>query len=464
MIEERPETLRADAGDSDFPQSDQTELVERIAASPQFRRATRLRELLLFVARHTIRHGSVHIHEHEIGSAVFERPANYDTSIDNIVRVNATELRKRLEQYFSEDGANEAVIVEMPRGSYNVRFRPRPPSPEVPVPLVPADPSVELRPPKETAPAPTARSRSWTTILWPAVSAILVLACGVLLWQTQRLRREVSPWRNGKALGSFWSEFLGNGQKVDIVLADTSFALAEDMEGRSIPLAPYLNYDYKHLDDFAGLSLDRREDLQYALDRNNGSVGDFIVAQRILALDHSTPALHLNFAREYSTEAIKANSVVLIGSRQSNPWVELFEARMNFSMIYDPMLHRSSVHNRQPRTGEKADYFGSGSDVSQSQGLSVVAFMPGLSQSSRALIIEGTDSQATRAAGEFVTSNDALTALLARINTKTFPYFEILIENSQVTGTPLRSQIVAFRVYPRTGNSTTESDRPSSLD
>jgi hypothetical protein len=347
--------------------AEQRELLDRIVASPQFRRAIRLREFLLFVGHHTLNNGSAPIHEQEIGAALFERPAIYDTSIDNIVRVNATELRKRLEQYFTADGADEPVVVEMPRGSYTLLFRPRAVLAEAASTLPDStasalvEPAAALEIADEVVP-PVPRANRF----WPAVSVVLLLFSAVMVWQNLHLRKQVSPWRDGAALRSFWAEFFDTGQEVDIVLADTSFALAEDIEGRSIPLASYLNYDYKRIDNIAELSSDRRADLGSVLDRNNGSVGDYIVAQRILQLDHSTPSLQLKFAREYSSEAIKTNSVILVGSRQSNPWVQLFDTRMNFSMDYDPVQHRSTIRNRQPKAGEQAEYVRAG-DVSHDQ-------------------------------------------------------------------------------------------------
>ena len=442
--------------------AEQLALLDRIIASPQLRRAARLREFLLFVGRQSIQNGSAPIHEQEIGAAVFARPTSYDTGVDNIVRVNATELRKRLEQYFLADGADEPVVVEIPRGSYALLFHARTalaPSPESqnsqePVPLPASKPEPQLQPEPATSTAPFRFQK-----LWQALAVVLLFVSMILIWQNLRLRDELSPWRKGAALDSFWSEFLGRGQEVDVVLADTSFALAEDIEHRSIPLASYLNYDYKRVDNIDGLSNDRREDIQNILDRNNGSAGDFIVAQRIVALDHAESSLHVTFAREYSSEAIKTNSVILIGSRQSNPWVELFDSRMNFSIEYDPVRHSSTIHNRNPKAGEEAEYRGLGS-IAQNEGLSIIAFMPDLSRSGSALILEGTDSQATRAAGEFVTSDAALASFLTRISSKNFPYFEILLKSSQLTGTPLRSQILAYRTYPRTnGNATNDGGR-----
>lgn len=423
-------------------------MLERVAASQHFKRAARLREFLLYVGRQSARDNSIIIHEQEIGATVFGRPSVYDTSLDNIVRVNATELRKRLELYFSSEGAEEPVVLEIPRGSYAPIFRRRR-FPEAVPEIVPE--VIEPVPVATENVIKVERRSVWRGrwLVW-ACFVVLLAICGFLGWQNLELRKALYPWKSKPALQAFWGQFFDSGQETDVVLADTSFAVAEDIGSRSISLRDYLNYDYKRLKEDPGLSQDRRADLGQVLARNDGSVGDFIVAQRILALDPTSSNLKLRFAREYSPEVIKTNSVILIGSRQSNPWVDLFADRINFSMDYDSVLHQHFVTNRNPKPGEKPTY--NRPSLSGSEGLSVIAFLPDLSRNGNALIIEGTDSQATRAAGEFVTSDTALEAFRGKLNSNTFPYFEVLLENSQITGTPLRSEILAYRVYGKNGS------------
>ena len=62
------------------------------------------------------------IHEQEIGQKVFGRSPEYDTNADNVVRVTASQVRKKLEQYFASDGASEPVILEIPKGQYTPVF------------------------------------------------------------------------------------------------------------------------------------------------------------------------------------------------------------------------------------------------------------------------------------------------------------------------------------------------------
>jgi hypothetical protein len=63
-------------------------LLERIAASPQLKRATRLQELLFYVGKRSLKDGSETAHEQQIGVDVFRRPEGYETSADNIVRTS----------------------------------------------------------------------------------------------------------------------------------------------------------------------------------------------------------------------------------------------------------------------------------------------------------------------------------------------------------------------------------------
>src|ERR1035438_5253441 len=100
-------------------------LIERVAASAQFGRSARLRDFLLYVGGQSLKDGCPEIHEQEIGAKVFGRNSSYDRSQDNIVRVNATELRKRIELYFASEGAHETLILEIPRGAYKPIFHRR---------------------------------------------------------------------------------------------------------------------------------------------------------------------------------------------------------------------------------------------------------------------------------------------------------------------------------------------------
>ena len=54
------------------------------------------------------------INEQRIGHAVFGRQPDYDSSIDGIVRTQASRLRHKLERYYQTEGAAETVRVRNP--------------------------------------------------------------------------------------------------------------------------------------------------------------------------------------------------------------------------------------------------------------------------------------------------------------------------------------------------------------
>src|SRR3954452_24737044 len=75
-------------------------LVQRIEGSNTFQKSPRLREFLLFVCERYLEGDRDSLREQSIGQAVFRKPVGYDPVADNVVRVQARQLRLKLEQYF----------------------------------------------------------------------------------------------------------------------------------------------------------------------------------------------------------------------------------------------------------------------------------------------------------------------------------------------------------------------------
>jgi hypothetical protein len=444
------------------PPDEAWELLQRVVNSQELRRASRLRDLLLYIGTRSLKEHAASIREQEIGANVFGRPEDYDTTIDNIVRVNVSELRKRLEHYFMEEGSAEPVLIQIPRGGYLPVFLVRPAAaeaaasaalpPAAPEPVLESVSLQETHTPAELASAPEVvakeNRRGGAFLTWALVAslAVALAAIATLFYQNHVLNALMKPWQSDPGRAAFWSHFFASGQQVDIVTADTSYALAEDILQRPISLDDYLDYNYKSYASLPGITAQTRDALNLVLDRNTGSVGDFEAAERVLELGAHSPALKLASARAYTADNIKRNNVILIGSRESNPWVELYKDKMNFFVEYDPAHHQSFIVNHAPAAGEQAVY-----EVVQDpdRDYSVVAFVPNLSANRYALIIAGTDSQGTRAAGEFITSSEGLAAIRERMPAEKFPYFEVLLSSSRLEGTTLNTSIQAFRGFTR---------------
>jgi hypothetical protein len=412
-------------------------VLERAAGSSQLKRAARAREFLFYVGTKAIKEGSTDIHEQEIGHAIFDRDENYDTSLDNIVRVSATDLRKRIEGYFANEGAEEPLIFEIPRGSYSPVFRWRAAD-------EPKRPDGASSPAAQPLPVPYYRQVPFLVV--SAAAVLLAVACAGLLWQNRILSRPHEVWDGKPALATLWPRFLDSPRPTDVILADASYGLLKQVTRQPFTLSEYLNYSYMDWIQQSSLSPDRKADLAMIMARNHGGVGDFLAAHRIWLLDPTSPKLNLVFAREYSADAIKRDNVILIGGQVSNPWGELFYNQMPFTIEYDAAADRSYVRNANPRPGERDRY----NVIFRPDGIagySVIAYLPNPSHTADALIVAGTDSQATDAAAEFVTSEAQLSKLFAHFPAGKLPYFEALLKISRLNGTPLNEGIVTYRTF-----------------
>ena len=388
----------------------------------------------------------------EIGAKVFGRAPSYDRSQDNIVRVNATELRKRIELYFATDGAHETLVLEIPRGGYKPIFRRRPSDDALPQGPIALGPIAEKHPtddlPKDILASPESTSGRGYRI-WPGVAVALAILCVVLFQQNLALRSSSSQWHGRPNVEAFWKAFVKGQKQIDIVLPDASVTLSEELTHRRMTLSDYLNHDYVSQEEIASLSPDRASDLHDIFGHNLVTLGDFHAAQRILALTPLAPFFRLVLSRYYTADSIQQNSFILLGGRKANPWMGLFEDRMNFSVDYGPN-NETFVTNRHPHPGEETSY-ASWTDPSGSTTVySVIAYLPNLSRTGSVIVLAGTDSSATSAASEFLTSEDSLARFRGILHTEKYPYFEVLLKSSRVSGTLFSSEMVAYRTYQET--------------
>jgi hypothetical protein len=100
--------------------------LSHIFQSPQFHGSKRCQDFLEYVVEQTLAGLPHGLKERTIGIAVFGRSSTYDTNEDGIVRMKASEVRKRLALYHADGGKNAAVYIELPVGSYVPTFSKRP--------------------------------------------------------------------------------------------------------------------------------------------------------------------------------------------------------------------------------------------------------------------------------------------------------------------------------------------------
>jgi hypothetical protein len=410
-----------------------SQLVDRILQSRYIAKSTRLHDLLDYLCGQVIRGGVSEIHEQEVGHAVFGRPKDYDTALDNIVRVHASTLRKRLEQYFAEEGREEPLIIELPKGNYAPVFRERTVAAPQQLPAV-----------VEAVVVGVPRRRDVKFAILAAIAGLLACSTLFLLWeleaQAKAAARTVSVARSVR---DFWGGVFVPGQKTDVVLDDAALGLFQELDGRPVALSEYFDRSYQR-------RLAGKTDLATIVAKRQSSYSS---VNLLWQLSHTADALSSDwaphFARDYSFRELKSNRAVLLGNSRSNPWIEPFEARLGIRWQFDAAAgvyypvdtsDSSAAPDRYRPGGEHPD------------GYCSIAFLPNLGGTPGIVILSGTGGAASAAAGAFLVDGERMAALRRMLpagKLGEFPWFEALLRIPSRSRLPKDAQIAICRPVKR---------------
>ncbi len=187
--------------------------LERLLSNSHFNQSRRFPSFLRFVIDQTLLGQTDLLKERTLGIEIFGREADYDTASDPIVRVTATEIRKRIAQYYQEPGHETELRVTLPAGSYVPQFHwPQAPKESSPGPAVTALSTVAPVPaeplPGEVVPI---RSRTWLSRTAAAAAlAVIVVSAAVYLWRSAHR----SPF------DFFWGPLVNSSEPVLFCVAD----------------------------------------------------------------------------------------------------------------------------------------------------------------------------------------------------------------------------------------------------
>lgn len=105
--------------------SDQTllnECLDRVLSSPVFEKSHRQQDLLRYLVKETLAGNAHRLKGYTLGVEIFDRGEDFDPTVDAIVRVQVGRLRTMLREYYSLHGQSDAILFDLPKGSYAVDF------------------------------------------------------------------------------------------------------------------------------------------------------------------------------------------------------------------------------------------------------------------------------------------------------------------------------------------------------
>ncbi len=409
------------------------ELLQRIAASPAFQKSRRLRDFLIYVGERALTDPDNSVREHEVGVAVFGWTPGQDYSEDTVVRVQASQLRKKLQLYFATEGAGESLRIDIPRGSYMPVFFER-------------EPEVDGLPGAPAAPGRDRHDRRLILGLG-GLSVALFVCCAWLGASCLGLRHRLS---DGLALRPnverLWRQMFGSAGDAHVVLADSNLTILHDLMRRQMGLANYQRRQFSTEAERYIESPVLRDMALKVMNREYTHIGDAILVRQV-ALTAASVGLTTDivFARDAGPGDFSGHNAILSGPRRANPWVELFEDRLNFRSEFDEEKRQSSLVNLAPQAGEASRYVATWNH----EGFCHVAYLPNLDRTGSVLVISGTEMSASAAGAEFITSEDWVKQLYARLGLRAgqrIPHFEVLLRTQLVLSAAPRFELIAHRV------------------
>ena len=387
--------------------------IDKIVSSSVLHGSESLCNLLRFLTKQSLDHPGSTVKEYHLATEVFGRAADFDPRLDSTVRVQTGRLRSKLAEYYANDGVEDRVVVEIPRGSYHVVFHYR---------------EIEAEPAMEPAAAPIRRrpGRQWTTTA--LVCVIAVISALSLDFALRPLFQRSAAAESSDALQALWLRFFDGPEPPLVVYSNAAFVGRPETGLRYYN--PALDANAVILDHYTG-------------------VGEVMAIHELDSLFTSWHrAMRLKRGRLLTWDDAKASNIVFIGSPSENlslreiPGTEEFV----FKVATDgPRKGDLSIVNMHQRAGEESVYFSSQA-VPIREDYGVVGLLPGLSATRHALILAGLTTLGTQAAVEFVCRPRRVEDLLAALGTQPngpIHTFEALLRVKVSGGVPVLSEIVA---------------------
>ena len=394
--------------------------------------------MLQFVTEQTI-HGKAHeLTEQHIGNALFHKPSDYSPLEDSSVRVHVRQLRLKLHEYFNEEGRNESLILDIPKGSYAPVFRAIPKN----LALAPASPPVVI---------PAA--------VWPRRALIPWILCGILallcavLWYRLVLHRPATTATGVTTLSWPSSQIFDSRHQTIIVVADSNYGMYRILAGQPGSLDQYLRREFPQS---ATVSHIGEVDSRLGEYISNSTLTSFADVANVVSLFKMAGALQsqvsVRYPRDLTMRDLDHNNCIFLGSPGSNPWVTLLQDKLNFRESETAVGKSAKVFlNKNPLPGEQAQYEGLRWTGTIGEDYATISLLPNPTHDGSVLALQGLQQEGTEAAGRFLADEENRRQLMSALGISTSDrisqniWFEALIRSRASSGAPSSTTLVAVR-------------------
>ncbi|MGB7267782.1 MAG: hypothetical protein WBC92_19850 [Terracidiphilus sp.] len=441
--------------------------LREIVDSEAFKGRHRSAQFLTYVVDHALAGHFDSLKERMIGIEIFGRPPSYDTSEDAIVRVTASDVRKRLSQYYGKYGSasefritlhpgtyipviaygpqgkpassvDEKLHVDAPGAFPGFLRHPDPPSATMPTLHAEAqDPAVPDREFDRTRGA----TRKWM------VFAVLLVLINLSLWAYFAKRSSTVAAAPPSVLP--WSVLFSSVRPTHVITSDPDLYSILVLTHGSISVSDYANHRY--LPENNTLSAEMKDICIHLLAGDKASNVDAQIAAEIAQLAQTySRKIDVQGARNLQFSNLKTDdNFIFLGSPASNPWSSVFEGQLDFRFAAAAVPGGGMIRDVHPAAKEQATYVPTARGGATGASFALVAFVANPDQSGQVLLLGGLTREGTQAAGILVTDPARLSAAIRTCGISPagpIKHFEILLRVNAMAGTPSQFDVIACHV------------------
>jgi len=419
--------------------------LKRILASKHFAKTRKRNRFLEFVCEQALAGNADKLSEYLLGVEVYGRGPDFNPQDDAIVRVQASDIRKSLRDYYAEEGKADPWRIDLPPGHYIPQFARGPGSPA-------ASTSADAR---EATPStvPTGFLRRNALVL--ALSIVCIALSVILAVKQFSPRAVVSPQATAALPAGtewFWKPFALPADPPLIVVpnhpllrpAHNGDSAATIANGHLIPKSKLGEFrDTVHFREL--------KEFNYVSDMTDFTgLGEALGLLDFFELfANAGQHVRVKPARLVDFDALKRGNAIMLGGTQG--WSSrIFLYEDGFS------LHAGIIENKHPRPGEQPQYKPEFDSLSNSlrRDYALVLMLPNLNPEHRILLVYGIYTKGTQAAIEYVTNAECLQELHRQLaalapDKKTVPkFFQVLLTTRVENDVPGKASFVSARLVP----------------
>src|SRR6266567_4152193 len=404
--------------------------------------------------------------ERVIGMELFGRTPSYDTSEDAIVRVTASDVRKRLLQHYGKYGASSEFRVSLPLGSYVPditrhghanEVQAIPADPQQTPAAAPTDPGTihgDSAPPLPLPVVPdleaaSARSPGRFQLL---VFAIIFLVLNLSFWGI--FWKRSSHTNMTQAVPLPWSVLLNPAHATHLITSDPNIVVVQGITGAQLSVSDYANH--KYIPEANQLTPETIR-LSHAIlwGDNSAAAVDAPIAATIGALAQaSSSKIDVRAARSIQLSDLKTDdNFIFLGSPRSDPWSALFDNELDFRFAFDRATRQEVILNIHPHPQELTTYVPTALGWATGQSFAIIALVQNPDQNGSVLLLAGANGEGTEAAGRLATDPGRLSPMLKKCGIDPLgplQNFELLLHLNTMAGSPNNIDVVACHIMPGT--------------